>query len=77
MRSLKGSLITKEHRLLATRSTKTATKIEETQLKRQNFIFPKLVLGEANFVDRCPRLSNTARELMYTRTGRRNGVMLG
>ena len=46
-------------------------------IKEAKFYFPKLALGEANFVDRCPRLSNTAREVMYTRTGRRSGVMPG
>ena len=56
-----------------TRSTKTANKIEKNIIKEAKFYSPKLTLGKANFVDRC--LSNTARELMYTRTGRRSGVM--
>ena len=74
MRSLRGTLITKN-----TDSSPPAP--QKLQLKQRNIIkeakfsFPKLTLGEANFVDRCPRLSNTARELMYTRTGRRSGVM--
>ena len=71
VKSLMGSLITKEQRLLH----KIATEIEEIIIKEAKLYFLKLALGEANFVDRCPRLSNTARELMYTRTGRRSGVM--
>ena len=63
-----------EHRLLTTRSTKTVFEIEENIIKDAKLYFPKLALGEANFVDRCPRFSNTAYKLMYTRTGRRRGV---
>ena len=54
---------------------KIATEIEENIIKEAKLYFLKLALGEANFVDLCPRLRNAARELMYTSTGRRSGVM--
>ena len=75
MRSLRGSLITKNTDSSPTRSIKTANKIEKNIIKEAKFYSPKLTLGKANFVDRRPRLSNTAREVMYTRTGRRSGVI--
>ena len=56
---------------------KIATEIEENIIKESKLYFPKLALGKTNFVDWYPRLSNTSREHMYTRTGLKCGVKPG
>ena len=45
-----GSSITKEHQLLATRSTKLQLK-KKNIIKEAKLYFQKLALGKANFVD--------------------------
>ena len=70
-----GIINHKEHRLLANPLHKNCNLNRRNIIKEAKFYSPKLTLGKANFVDRRPRLSNTACELKYTRTGRRSGVM--